>query len=562
MAKTITSVLLVDFDSLRRSLDRIDPVAGGMLAERADDLLEALERGDLITPRKPRRILIRRCFVDPDRLGGGSVHLAAAGFDIVEYPRNAGGRSSADVHLTIDAVDALRSDTAYDEFIILSAESDLAPLLMRLKGDNRLTAMYADGPAGTSTSDHLANGHLAAEALVEFVVGDDPVAPETMGRDKIEALARRVCAATNIPLLSPKSYGELFRQLAREVATNGYDFQTTAREVAARLSEAGRNVSRRQVLFVVKGLALKGHVFSADDTAETLAGVFLEQARYLIANAGIDLGANEERLLHAWLVARARNRRVSGKKAAATPDAKKKRKPAKRARKPAPTPEPAKVEAKQPSDEPSAEPAKPTKRARKSAPIPPPPKVEAEQPEIEPPAEAVASGDEPSAPELETSASLRKGRSAEEIRAEIAARISRTLRERETARTTAEASDSDAPKAAKPKKTGRKTPASDGPPADAASGDLPDEAVSLDPAGDDEAPLEDSILAAIAEAVDVLVESSGGTPTGDGQGQPEPQPAQPASDRPAEEPAPEDVEGEDIGDEIQRIIASYDRDRD
>ena len=38
-------------------------------------------------------------------------------------------------------------------------------------------------------------------------------------------------------------------------------------------------------MFVVKGLALKGHVFSTTDTPERLAEVFREQVIYLIGNA-------------------------------------------------------------------------------------------------------------------------------------------------------------------------------------------------------------------------------------------------------------------------------------
>lgn len=72
--------------------------------------------------------------------------------------------------------------------------------------------------------------------------------------------------------------------------------------------------------------------------------------------------------------------------------------------------------------------------------------------------------------------------------------------------------------------------------------------------------LESSILAAIAQAVDVLVEDSGGTLS-----RPEIESAPPMTS-PTPEPKPEPVasDGEDsgdIGDEIQKIIASYSRAR-
>ena len=83
--------------------------------------------------------------------------------------------------------------------------------------------------------------------------------------------------------------------------------------------------------------------------------------------------------------------------------------------------------------------------------------------------------------------------------------------------------------------------------------------------------IESSILAAIAEAVDVLVEDGGSDRAQERSAAPEHdrrEPAQrraPAERPPAAEPPPpkeeEQEEGGDIGDEIQRIVASYNRNR-
>ena len=73
---------------------------------------------------------------------------------------------------------------------------------------------------------------------------------------------QRSASATNVPLFAPRTFADLFRHLVEEVTENGYHFQKTAENVATRMTDTGRNVSRRQVVFVVKGLALKGHVSS------------------------------------------------------------------------------------------------------------------------------------------------------------------------------------------------------------------------------------------------------------------------------------------------------------
>ena len=76
------------------------------------------------------------------------------------------------------------------------------------------------------------------------------------------------------------------------------------------------------------------------------------------------------------------------------------------------------------------------------------------------------------------------------------------------------------------------------------------------PAQNNEA-LESSILAAIAQAVDVLVEDSGASRAR----QALPPPPQPVAEEKPEPLPSEGGDSDDIGDEIQRIIASYSRAR-
>ena len=62
----------------------------------------------------------------------------------------------------------------------------------------------------------------------------------------------------------------LLEQVVRYL-TEQRNLTPTADNVTDKLISAGRNANRRQVLFVVKGLALKGHVFSTTDTPERVA---------------------------------------------------------------------------------------------------------------------------------------------------------------------------------------------------------------------------------------------------------------------------------------------------
>jgi hypothetical protein len=133
------------------------------------------------------------------------------------------------------------------------------------------------------------------------------------------------------------------------------------------------------------------------------------------------------------------------------------------------------------------------------------------------------------------------------------------------------------PKAAKPSAEAGTAPGPTGPP-------------SSGPEKGDGAPqsLENSILAAIAEAVDVLVEDGDteapngalvpASPPGPTRKRPPPAPPASAAGPPVEQASPRErieaparpvrpraeprrLEGDDIGDEIQRIIATYNRNR-
>ncbi len=510
MVDSVKGVLLIDLDGLGRSLT----AAGGeamdeRLAERIDDWQGAIESGELFTPSGTRHeIAERRCYVGSAGPAAARAAFEQAGFDIIECD----GQAQAEISLAVDAMDT-GADAEDDlTFILLTAAPDLTPLVERLQARGHHVAVYA-GEATAAAYKDAADMVIPAGDLVALLATSKvpvPAAPplSAADRDRIEAFAREVHTATNIPMFSPRTFAELFRVLAAEVAEHGYHFNETAKNVAEQLAGAGRNVTARQVVFVVKGLALKGHVFSTNDTAERLAEVFCEQARYLIGGAGIALDAKREALLTAWIAAPT----ASAAKPARAPEPAATPRPA---RKPAPVRSPERPAAAKPASPPRV-PERPKSPALAAKAAPPP---------------------EPAKPSKTTT----------DLRATIAARIAASAKMK--------------PSAHPPLKAEAPAPAPRKPPPDA-------------PAEEEDA-IESSILAAIAEAVDVLVED-GGSQTAEPA--PEPQPereARPSAVRrapekrpQAEEPPPPpqeeeaEEEGGDIGDEIQRIVASYNRNRD
>lgn len=544
MAETIKSALLFDYESLHRSL------GGGPidthLADRAAAWLGAIETGRLIAPQGThRQLTILKCYAGPSVLGKQRDALTAAGFEVVDCGANdSSGRSGADIYITIDTIDGLSRPDGPEEFILLTASADLGPLLSRLKGSKRQAVIYAD-PSTPEKDRSLADGLLDRGSFSAFLSSDETPAADdrprgSADRADIEVFARKIHAATNIPLFSPKTYAELFKHLTDEIRENGYHFQGTARNVAERMTEAGRNVTRRQVVFIVKGLALKGHVFSTDDTPDRLAEVFREQARYLITNAGMTLDPRQEQLLNAWFVSRAPvsphiPERPKPRPAAAAPANGAKAPQAAAPIQVKPPPPPAIEEKPRQPEPPRAQPKPPAPAARPPASASRPPEAAKPAAKPAPPMKAPPS---PAA--------------REEAKAVIAARIAASAKLKPGARPGNNARP--AAKSAPPP-----APAKPAPPRKAVE-QTPDE-------------LETSILAAIAEAVDVLVDDSAkqaeppepapppAAPLNRRKQSPPPKQPEPVAASEAEEAEDDAADGGDIGDQIQRIIASYNRNR-
>lgn len=647
MAETVKSALFIDYDSLRERLAESRPEAAARLASRWSVWIGEIESGKLIAQKGQstrRRVVHRRCYAGPGLLDDERTALIAGGFEIAERPENR-GRSAADIQLALDVADAVDAPAAYDEFIILAGDTDITPLVARLRGRSKSIVVYDTGVSGAGQKAG-ATGVIPERALFVLVAGDSaaaarprptpappPPAPpvqvaatqaagSTFGdRNEIEALARKVSAATNVPLLSPRVYADLFRYIAQEVAEKGYHFQKTAEDVTEKLVASGRNVNRRQVVFVVKGLALKGHVFSTSDTPERLAEVFREQVIYLIGNSDVHLDGREQKLLSSWIVGR-----VAGPAPAAPPSATPAvvtpaavappppappaiivpppppavaapaplvRVPAEKATPKVEKPAPAAAEKAPVATRPAAEEARPTRRRAQVKPAPARealPTPEEPAPPIAAPSPATASDDEladdwltddaeeapvaaapppPPAPpaEKEPEAKPSATRRLDEIRAAAAARLAalgkgtaatlgRSGTRQKTAATPPPPPAAKAAPEPKPAIPPRRLPP-------------PQTAPAAEPAKDQ---LESSILAAIAQAVDVLVEDGGGAakksaPSDELELDLTPEPAEAVEEAEAFEanpPEPDPSEGEDsddIGDEIQKIIASYSRAR-
>jgi uncharacterized LabA/DUF88 family protein len=163
------TALFVDFDNVYIGLQRLDPTAAEAFATDPAHWLSELENGTDSEGDFTRKFLIRACYLNPSRFAQFRPNFTRAGFQVVDCPSlTQQGKSSADINLVLDAVDALAASTRYEEFVIVSADADFTPLALRCRAaDRRVTIMTASPAAAAyrAVADHV----ITADDLAELV---------------------------------------------------------------------------------------------------------------------------------------------------------------------------------------------------------------------------------------------------------------------------------------------------------------------------------------------------------------------------------------------------------
>ena len=176
--RRLRCALFVDFDNVYIGLRRLDPSAAEAFASAPTHWLTALETGNDAAGDFSRRFLIRACYLNPSAFSQFRPNFTRAGFSVVDCPSlTQQGKSSADINLVLDAVDALSADTRYDEFVILSADADFTPLALRCRAADRRVTIITAGPAA-SAYRAVADTVITADELAELVKHPDPALDE------------------------------------------------------------------------------------------------------------------------------------------------------------------------------------------------------------------------------------------------------------------------------------------------------------------------------------------------------------------------------------------------
>lgn len=145
--RSVLSALFVDFDNIYLCLlNQIDGKAAKIFATDPRKwfawLTEYLEQ---VTELR-RRIAVRRCYMNPKSFGDYRQPYLQCGFEVIDCPvLTRSGKTSADIRIAIDMLELVDFRSYYEEVILLSADADFTPVMLRLRKHDRRTIVLAVG---------------------------------------------------------------------------------------------------------------------------------------------------------------------------------------------------------------------------------------------------------------------------------------------------------------------------------------------------------------------------------------------------------------------------------
>lgn len=157
------SALFIDFDNAYLCLKDLDAQQAESFATKPRDWIRTL--------LQDRKVLVRRCYLNPASFGKYRPFFIAAGFDVIDCPPVTNqGKTAADMHMLMDILDKLQHPTHFDEFILFSGDTDFAPVLKRLRENDRETSIVHFGPISGAY-------RAAADNILPFAFSNQPESP-------------------------------------------------------------------------------------------------------------------------------------------------------------------------------------------------------------------------------------------------------------------------------------------------------------------------------------------------------------------------------------------------
>jgi len=250
------AALYLDFDNVFSGLLQLDPQVALQFAEDPGRWVARLK--DSLLADRPRRWLVLRCYLNPAGVirdprptaADGRIEFsrfrqafAREGFEVVDCPRLTETKNGADIRLVIDVMDSLVTSTRFDEYVIASGDSDMTPLLVRLRAADRRTTAIATTEAARGFAV-VADRFIDREGLVSLLGapqhpsasgGASGARPATPSAERFRTLVTKRYRTSQTPVLLSALGQELRKDLGTETieSTKWFGFGTCSKAVAS-----------------------------------------------------------------------------------------------------------------------------------------------------------------------------------------------------------------------------------------------------------------------------------------------------------------------------------------
>lgn len=206
------SALFVDFDNVYSGLRKLDQTIADRFARQPLEwmnwIINELELPDHTPEGARRRVLVRRCYLNPQAYQRFRPSFNLAGFEIIDCPAlTSEGKTSTDIHMVLDIIDLLQHETHYDEFIVFSADADFTPVLRKLRRWDRRTTVLAIGFPSA-----------AYRASADLLIDQDDFVRKALGfRDEDELTIPEPAAPVAKPTADARTLSATARALVESV---------------------------------------------------------------------------------------------------------------------------------------------------------------------------------------------------------------------------------------------------------------------------------------------------------------------------------------------------------
>ena len=227
--------LLCDPESLTRGLSEVEIAAL--------DLQPALER-----LREAGKIVVKRAYADWEGSGDFRATCREAGFELITVPGGgAAAGAAAGIQLAVDAMDLCLAKAPVDTVVLISGDGNLAPLVSKLKENNRRVLGVGLEKSSSQALVGLCDEYLFCDDIGE----DEPAAPvpDEPGRDHEEAMGLMIEA---IETLVGEDAGVLWGSVIKQTIQRKLPSFTEADFDFSSFSELLEEAERRKLIKLKK----------------------------------------------------------------------------------------------------------------------------------------------------------------------------------------------------------------------------------------------------------------------------------------------------------------------